>query len=238
MIAAVLSSQLSKKRRVLKRKNTEKKTNIEKKKTLVSKYRPKFSSMDKINLLKRYMHLLKVSMISFILSTIIHIGSVIGYYYFCLLLNPDDPGKKKFYSETTAQQGINIGGKIIGGGIQTNRHKSYLMHLVREYYKGMSKLFLLQFGLIYLLILTLFKFFPEREKLKEDTKKILGIDSENEDSMTKTQKTTKKRVLFKKNLIDKVSADEFEDINDEKEETDNDEKNLLECLSDEMKKEN
>lgn len=193
--------------------------------------------MDKINLLKRYMQLLKVSMISFILSTIIHIGAVTGYYYIFLLLNPDDPGKKKFYSETTSQQGINIGGKIISGGIQSNRHKSYLMHLVREYYKGMSKLFMIQFGLIYLLILSLFKFFPERERLKEDTKKILGIDLENDDELIKSKKRTKKRVLFKKELVENISAEEFEDIsNDEIEE--NDSKNLFEPNSDESKKDN
>ena len=57
-------------------------------------------------------------------------------------LNPDDKGKKDFYSATTVTQGINIGGRMLGGGgIQTNHHKSYLFHLVREYYKSLSKLF-------------------------------------------------------------------------------------------------
>lgn len=37
---------------------------------------------------------------------------------------------------------LNIVGRTLGGGgIQTNHHKSYLFHLVREYYKTLSKLF-------------------------------------------------------------------------------------------------
>ena len=44
------------------------------------------------------MRLLKKTMISFFLSTFIHIGLVSGYYYTYLWLNPDDPDKKKFYS--------------------------------------------------------------------------------------------------------------------------------------------
>ena len=173
-------------------------------------------------------------MISFILSTVIHIGTVTGYYYIYLYLNPDDPGKKKFYSETVAQQAINIGGKIIGGGIQTNRHKSYLMHLVREYYKGMSKIFLIQFGLIYLAILSVFKFFPEREKLTEDTKKMLGFDMENNDVLLKSKKSTTKKTLLKKKL-EKISSDEFEDMSNDEGEI-NDPKILLGINIDKGKK--
>jgi hypothetical protein len=82
------------------------------------------------------MRLLKKTMISFFLSTFIHIGLVSGYYYTYLWLNPDDPDKKKFYSTTSVSPGVNIGGRVIGGGgIQTNHHKSYLFHLIREHYK-------------------------------------------------------------------------------------------------------
>jgi hypothetical protein len=122
-----------------------------------------------MSLLRRYFNLLKITMLSFLLSTCIHVGIVGGYYYTFLWLNPDDPGKKKFYS-TTSSTGVNIGGKIVGGGgVQTNHHKSYFLHLVREHYKGLSKMFFVQFSAIYTLILFLFKFFPERVKLQEDT---------------------------------------------------------------------
>jgi hypothetical protein len=109
-------------------------------------------------------------LISFLFSTILHISCVFAYYYIYLKLNPDDPGQKNFYSSTTVSPGVNIGGRVIGGGgIQTNTHKSYLIHLAREYYKSLSKMFLIEFSLIYLMFLFLFKFFTERAKLKEDT---------------------------------------------------------------------
>jgi hypothetical protein len=132
-----------------------------------------------MDLLRRYFNLLKITMISFILSTIIHVGLVSAYYYTFLYLNPDDPGKKKFYSTTTST-GVNIGGKNVGGGgIQTNHHKSYFLHLVREHYKGLSKLFFLEFSTIYCLILVLFKFFPERAKLQEETLAAFRADPED-----------------------------------------------------------
>jgi hypothetical protein len=122
-----------------------------------------------MDLLRRYFNLLKITMISFILSTCIHVGIVAGYYWTFLYMNPDDPGKKKFYSTTTST-GVNIGGKVVGGGgIQTNHHKSYLLHLIREHYKSLSKLFFIEFSAIYCFILYLFKFFPERSRLQEET---------------------------------------------------------------------
>jgi hypothetical protein len=85
------------------------------------------------------MKLLKKTMISFFLSTFVHIGLVSSYYYAYLLLNPDDPEKKKFYSTTSVSPGVNIGGRVIGGGgVQTNHHKSFLFHLIREHYKVLT----------------------------------------------------------------------------------------------------
>ncbi|CAF1057351.1 unnamed protein product [Brachionus calyciflorus] len=232
MIAALLASQLSKKRRLQKRSTSlkEQKSGISDKKKPSSnnknsiesrfKMRMGHEKIDKMELLKRYMTLMKISMISFILSTALHIGLVTGYYYTYLWLHPDDPGKKKFYSETTVQKGINIGGKIIGGGgVQTNHHKSYLMHLVREHYTGLSKIFLLQFGALYLLILSMFKFFPERAKLKEDTKKAFEWDAQEMENKSfeiyqdKTKKGIRKRVILKKQKAH-TESDEYEDFDD------------------------
>lgn len=113
---------------------------------------------------------MKTTFYAFVLSTLTHIGVVLSYYYIYLYLHPDDPGKKKFYATSAAAPGVRVGGRTIGRGIpQSNQHKSYLMHLVAEHYKTMSPLFFVQFSLIYLAFLFLFKFFPERERLKKDT---------------------------------------------------------------------
>lgn len=136
------------------------------------------------------MNLLKITMFSFFLSTCLHIGCVCAYYYTFLWLNPDDPGKKKFYSSTSVSPGINIGGRVVGGGgIQTNHHKSYFLHLVREHYKGLSNMFFIQFSTIYLIILVLFKFFPERSKLKEDTVTAFNLNGSSQ-SQNETPKKT------------------------------------------------
>lgn len=177
-------------------------------------------------LLRRYMNLLKTTMVSFVLSTLIHIGIVSCYYYTYLWLNPDDPGKKKFYSSTTVSPGVNIGGRVIGGGgVQTNHHKSYFLHLVREYYKGLNWFFFVQFSAIYLFILFVFKFFPERARLKEETVAAFNLNSENSGDMMerekaprssmnklKTRASMRKRNLLKKNkeTVDD-SYDSFED---------------------------
>ena len=134
--------------------------------------------VDRISLFKRYIQLVQVTMLSFLLSTFIHVGSVVGYYGIFLWLNPSDPGRKAFYSSTTTTKGVNIGGKIVGGGgVQTNHHKSYYFHLVKEYYKNISYIFYVQFSLIYLIMLVLFKFFPEREKLRVDPVAALNMNS-------------------------------------------------------------
>lgn len=158
------------------------------------------------------MQLLKTTMISFVLSTMIHIGVVSTYYYTFLWLNPDDPGKKKFYSTTSVSPGVNIGGRVIGGGgIQTNHHKSYFFHLIREHYKGLSNMFFIQFSAIYLVILFVFKFFPERAKLKEDTEAAFNLSSKQAESESTTEQlkasksnklkprtSARKRVLIKR----------------------------------------
>lgn len=147
----------------------------------------KKTKIDKVELLKRYVSLLKTTMFSFILSTLLHIAIVAAYYYIFLWMNPDDPGKKKFYATpATSQQNVKIGGRNFGGmganfggSARSNQHKSYFLHLVREHYKGMSKMFFVQFSAIYLIILFAFKFFPEREKLRQDTIEAFNLDKKN-----------------------------------------------------------
>jgi hypothetical protein len=121
---------------------------------------------------------------------------------------PDDPGKKKFYSSTSVSPGVNIGGRVVGGGgIQTNHHKSYFLHLVREHYKGLSNMFFIQFSTIYLIILVLFKFFPERSKLKEDTVTAFNLNgsSQNEVSKSSSAKMHKPKSVsaLRKRLINR-----------------------------------
>lgn len=148
------------------------------------------SNEEKFSLLRRYMNLLKTTVLAFFLSTSIHIGLVTLYYYIYLWRNPDDEGKKRFYSQSVSS-GVNIGGKIVGaGGVSSNSHKSYLFHLVREFYKNQSVYFFIQFSAIYLLVLFLLKFFPEREKLKQDTMIAFNLnqsESKELDSDTDTQ---------------------------------------------------
>jgi hypothetical protein len=181
-------------------------------------------------LLRRYGSLLKTTVISFILSTSIHIGIVLGYYYIYLYLNPDDPGKKKFYATTTTNPGVKIGNRMVGGGgVHTNHHKSYLLHLVREHYKSMSKLFFVQFSLIYLLILFLFKFFPEREKLRVDTITAFKLSSGDQDEselsrdngerQSSRPKKASRDVLLKKRNLAKAKK-EKENENDDEDYTD------------------
>ncbi len=116
------------------------------------------------------MDLLKTTLLAFLFSTGLHIGTIIAYNWLFLYFNPDDQGKKDFYAATSVTQGVNIGGKVVGGGgVQTNHHKSYLLHVVREYYKTLSKMFFIEFSLIYVFFLYVLNFFPNRERLKVDT---------------------------------------------------------------------
>lgn len=182
------------------------------------------SYIDKFSLFSRYMRLLKKTLLSFFLSTFIHIGMVTGYYYSFLYFNPDDEGKKNFYSSTSVSPGINIGGRIVGGGgVQTNHHKSYLFHLVREHYKGLSKMFFIQFSSIYLLILVLLRFFPEREKLREDTRAIFNLNYENsiefENRLQKVKKVKPKQkvsstIALRKRLTNRKSTNKKETKSD------------------------
>jgi hypothetical protein len=171
-----------------------------------NKYRTESSNDEKFSLLRRYMNLLKTTVFAFFLSTSIHIGLVTLYYYVHLWRNPDDEGKKRFYSQSVSN-GVNIGGKIVGaGGVSSNSHKSYLFHLVREFYKNQSVYFFVQFSAIYLLILFLLKFFPEREKLKQDTLiafNIKNTESKESDSDTETKEKAKDK---RKNLKSKKST--------------------------------
>ncbi len=126
--------------------------------------------MGKLQLIRQYVDLLKITFVAFFLSTTLHTGTIVGYYWLYLYFNPDDQGKKDFYEATTVTQGVNIGGKILGGGgIQTNHHKSYMFHLVREYYKSLSKTFFIEFSLVYVFFLYLLNFFPNRERLRKST---------------------------------------------------------------------
>ena len=145
----------------------------------------KASRDKKFALLRRYMQLLKTTMIAFFLSTCIHVGCVSAYFYTYLYLNPDDPGKKQFYAATTTTPGINIGGKMVGGGgISTNAHKSYAFHLIREHYKGLNYKFFFQFSGIYLLLLIWLKFFSERAQLKKDTAEVFNLNYGNEEQQS------------------------------------------------------
>ncbi len=164
-------------------------------------------------------------MISFILSTVIHVGIVSAYYYTFLWLNPDDPGKKKFYSTTTST-GVNIGGKVVGGGgIQTNHHKSYFLHLVREHYKGLSKLFFIEFSTIYCLILVLFKFFPERAKLQEETLAAFRVEEPTQRVVkVKQPKPTAASLLRQRALINnRLKTSSLKQMDEEIEEYETDE---------------
>ena len=137
------------------------------------------------------MQLLKSTMVAFFLSTCIHVGCVSCYFYTFLYLNPDDPGKKKFYAATTITPGINIGGKMVGGGgISSNHHKSYAFHLIREHYKGLNYKFFFQFSAIYLLILVWLKFFSQRAQLKKDTAEVFNLNS-NEEKTASTSTSAK-----------------------------------------------
>ena len=200
--------------------------------------------MDKFQLLRRYLTLLKITMISFFLSTLIHVGAVTGYYYYYLYMNPDDPGKKKFYSTTTSS-GVNIGGKIVGGGgIQTNHHKSYLLHLVREHYKSLSKMFFVQFSAIYSLILYLFKFFPERSKLQEETMAAFSSFNDPKESSrpVKMTKTSAASVLRRRaqlsNKRTSQAIKEAEEYTTDQEEDSVDEQELPMTPEIEIKKDN
>ena len=127
-----------------------------------------------MSLLRGYMNLLKTTFFSFLFSTLLHVVIVSSYYAIYLWLHPDDPDKKKFYTTTKVNPGVNIGGRMVGGGgIQTNHNKSYLFHVIREHYKSLSNFFFIQFSLLYLMFLSLFKFFPNRAKLKDETNNLL-----------------------------------------------------------------
>ena len=163
------------------------------------------------------MQLLKTTLLAFFLSTCIHVGLVFGYYYVFLWLNPDDPGKKQFYSTTSISQGVTIGGRTIGGGgVQTNHHKSYLLHCLREHYKNLKKLFLIEFSIIYMFFLVVFRFFPKRAKLKEDTEAVFATYKAS--SVVKTtakpnkSKKTNKALLRSKKLHESLIINEETDI--------------------------
>lgn len=174
MLAAYVSSDMIK---------NKKSTNLSERKAKISK-----SSQDrmeeamanrekKFSLLRRYMQLLKSTMVAFFLSTCIHVGCISAYFYIYLYLNPEDPGKKQFYAATQTSPGINIGGKMVGGGgISTNAHKSYVFHLIREHYKALNYKFFFQFSAIYLMLLIWLKFFSERAQLKLDTAEIFNLN--------------------------------------------------------------
>ena len=170
--------------------------------------------IDKVQLVRRYVNLLKKTLVAFFLSTSLHVGSIFGYFWLYLYLNPDDQGQKDFYSQTTVSPGVNVGGKMVGGGgVQTNYHKSYLMHLIREYYKSLSKSFFIEFSLVYLLFLYLLGFFPERAKLKEDTTAAF----ESFKRTYETNSTTKKSLSMKtipskcRSITRKKADEEVED---------------------------
>ena len=171
--------------------------------------------IDKIELFRRYMQLLKTTLLAFFLSTCIHVGLVFGYYSAFLWLNPDDPGRKQFYATTSISQGVTIGGRTIGGGgVQSNHHKSYLLHCLREHYKNLKKLFLIEFSLIYVFFLAVFRFFPKRAKLKEDTEAVFAAYKASSVAKTTTKpnksKKTNKALLRSKKLHESLTNEEID----------------------------
>ena len=95
----------------------------------------------------------------------------------------------------------------------TNHHKSYLLHLVREYYKGLSKTFFIEFSVIYVFFLFVLKFFPEREKLKEDTAAVFASYKLTNQIKDKPKKKTANKVVKKKRIkIKKIEEDEENEI--------------------------
>ena len=145
------------------------------------------------------MDLLKTTLIAFFLSTSLHIGMIFSYYWLYLYYNPDDEGKKNFYSQTTVSQGVNIGGKTLGGGgVQTNHHKSYVLHLIREYYKSLSTMFFVEFSLIYVFFLYILSFFENRAQLKEDTH--AAFEAYKSSSQQAPSKRVKKAIKKKSTL--------------------------------------
>jgi len=217
----------------------------------------KASRDKKFALLRRYMQLLKTTMIAFFLSTCIHVGCVSAYFYTYLYLNPDDPGKKQFYAATTTTPGINIGGKMVGGGgISTNAHKSYAFHLIREHYKGLNYKFFFQFSGIYLLLLVWLKFFSERAQLKKDTAEVFNLNYGSEEtpseqyvnyapengqrqmqmpvrrSVLSVKKQLKRKSLLKKKTF-KVEQQQLDANKEEEDQEYTEEENILEEEEDE-----
>jgi hypothetical protein len=94
-------------------------------------------------------------------------------------------------------------------------------------------MFFIQFSVIYFLTLVLFKFFPERAKLREDTVAIFNLNNQNQQNdkdkskLTKTRSKISSTQILKKRLINrkiskkdskKESDDDYieEDIEDKK----------------------
>jgi hypothetical protein len=99
----------------------------------------------------------------------VYFGLVSAYFYIYLLFNPDDPGKKEFYSKTTLSPGYFIGYDYFPGReIPSNLNKSYLLHLIGEYFENFSKRLYILGCLIYFFFLYIFGMFKKREELSKD----------------------------------------------------------------------
>lgn len=164
------------------------------------------------NFLRRYFKMLRITGSSVILSAIIHVCCITSYYYIYLYLNPEDEGRKKFYSTTYSSKGVSIGGKTLGGGgIQTNHHKSYLFHLIKDFYTNYPKTFCAEFSLIYLIVLYLMGFFKEQANRFEDDNTSGSNDynnNNNNSNATNNKSDNIKNFLHKRFSKKRMSFDE------------------------------
>lgn len=166
-----------------------------------------------IPFLRRYFRTLRITGGSVLISAFIHLLSTSLYYFTYLWLNPDDPGRKQFYSSTTASKGVNIGGKTLGGGgIHTNYHKSYLFHLIKNFYMNYAKTFCVQFSIVYLIALYFMGFFEERTK--NDFESDNGIEAKL-DSTSKLNPILRRRLLRKNKTTDIQEETEDSDVENE-----------------------
>lgn len=170
--------------------------------------------------------MLRITGGSVILSALIHITFVTAYYSVYLYLHPDDPDRKAFYNANVASKGVNVGGKVLGGGgVQTNHHKSYLFHVIKNFYMNSPKMFCLQFSFVYLIVLYYMGFFKEQSN-KFDKENIhtdeedAGIEAKLENSNCKMNPILKKRLIKNKKVNYAIEEDEDDNESTNNEEND------------------
>lgn len=184
-------------------------------------------------LIRRYFRMLRITGGSVIISALIHIICITSYYSVYLWLHPDDPDRKAFYSAKVASKGVNVGGKVLGGGgIQTNYHKSYLFHVIKNFYMNSPKMFCVQFSILYLIVLYYMGFFREQNSKFGQEKKL--NDEEDVGIEVKLESSSKMNPILRKRLIRNKRADYT--IEESEEENENENDNLAKNEDDEERK--